>query len=300
MRSNRALLWVQRMYANVNAVQAVGKFARYIHYRDPIDRGESGEGLQGLVSYVAHHDRAVPGGRLFIRTRAAGDPERRALVRFVRRSLEAVPAHVLERKFSGVPAAYRFVLGPEDARGLDLRRLTREVMRQLEREAGGLPPWIAAEHRNTAHPHTHILMAAHREVAPGQFRKVVVTPGRLARMKAALSREIELQRGERQPGAVLQPRSERRGVRRERAPARTVPQEPLRNRRQSAQLLAAKAPFRHRREKSRRSRGVSWYPIQTAFARLAAHYRRQLELEARQLRRSGREAADEREWEMYE
>ena len=298
MRSNRSQVWVERTYANLTVIQAVGKFLRYIHYRDPIQRGEEGQGLPGLVRYVAFRDQTSAEGRLFTRRRSAGDLERRALQHFVRRSLESVPAAVLGRKFSGVPASYRFVLSPEDARGLDLRRLTREVMGQLERDAGALPPWIAAEHRNTGHPHTHIVMAAHREVTPGQFRRVVVTRGRLARMKAAMSREIELQRGDRQPEPLPRSTSDgRRRVGREHAGDMSRPEQTA----SSRQQLAHSDPFRFKRARTHRTRGVAWYPMRGALARLAAHYRRELERQEREMRRwrfSGRDAGEEREWEV--
>lgn len=59
----------------------------------------------------------------------------------------------------------------------------------------GLPPWIAAEHRNTGHPHVHVVLPAFREVRPECFRQIIVTKPRLASMKAAMTREIERQRG---------------------------------------------------------------------------------------------------------
>jgi hypothetical protein len=90
------------------------------------------------------------------------------------------------------------VLSPEDARGLDLRAITRETLAQLERDTGAkLPPWIAAEHRNTVHPHTHVVLPARRGAEPGRFRTVLITRRRLERMKAAMRFEIARQRGER-------------------------------------------------------------------------------------------------------
>ena len=92
-------------------------------------------------------------------------------------------------------AAYRLIISPEDARGLDLKRLTRATLRRLEADAGGkLPPWIAGEHRNTEHPHVHVVLAARRETAPGKFRTLLITQERLAAMKEALHQELALQR----------------------------------------------------------------------------------------------------------
>ena len=86
------------------------------------------------------------------------------------------------------------VLSPERAEGLDLKALTRAAVDQLGRDAGGTPPWIAAIHRNTKHPHVHIVMAARREIKGGHFRTVVINPTRLAQMKSAVSNELSRQR----------------------------------------------------------------------------------------------------------
>jgi len=87
------------------------------------------------------------------------------------------------------------VLSPEHAKGLDLKALTRAAMDQLGRDSGGTPPWIAAIHRNTGHPHVHVVMADRRELVPGHFRTVVINPARLSRMKLAINDELSLQRG---------------------------------------------------------------------------------------------------------
>ena len=93
-------------------------------------------------------------------------------------------------------AVYRFVLSPERAEGLDLRQLTGAAMTRLEAEAktSGLR-WIAAEHRNTAHPHVHIVLAGMREDGAGGYRGLLITKGRLAAMKEELGLEILRQRG---------------------------------------------------------------------------------------------------------
>lgn len=302
MRSNQAVLMIERMNASPTISATVGKFLRYLHYRDYIQEGEAGNGVAGLVRYVAHRDRATPEGRLFSRNRGVGDYERRALLRFVNRSLAGLPADLLDPTRRRLPAAYRLVLSPEDSRGLDLRRLTRAVMNQLENDAGDLPPWIGAEHRNTAHPHIHIVMAARREIAPGQFRRIVVNRARLARMKARMSREIEVQRGDR--SHVLAPevglpsssrasgQTARMGSRLGELPRTRV-------------VLERHDPFRrpHQPPRPHRHRGFRWYPMENAFARLAAHYRKEMEREEQEIRRrrfSGRDRGEEREWEVYE
>jgi hypothetical protein len=107
------------------------------------------------------------------------------------------------------------VLSPEHAEGLDLKALTRAAMEQLGRDAGSTPPWIAAIHRNTRHPHVHVVMAARRELEPGHFKSVVINPARLSRMKLAINDELSLQRGgalARTPLSELVPNSDEAGA----------------------------------------------------------------------------------------
>ena len=261
MKSTRAILSVRYSPAVGGLGKSVGGFLRYIQHRDHVQRGEEGKGVAGLVRYVAYRDQASPEGRLFSRQGTAGTKERKELVRHVRRSLpDARP----DSRKTPTRAVYRFVLSPEDARGLDLRQLARTTMGRLEQEAGPLPPWIAAEHRNTAHPHVHIVMAARREVAPGQFRGVMVTRQRLQAMKDATRGEIERQRGERSHSRPLERRLQ--------------------------ELLT---PTRRRRRPTVRLSPAR--QLDRALRRAAARYRYEAELEAeRQVWSIGREQQRER------
>jgi type IV secretory pathway VirD2 relaxase len=54
---------------------------------------------------------------------------------------------------------FRFIVSPEDAVELqDIRALTRALMRRMERDLETGLDWIAVDHHNTGHPHTHILV----------------------------------------------------------------------------------------------------------------------------------------------
>jgi hypothetical protein len=190
--------------------KAVGGFLRYVQYRDKHADQPADARVSGLLKYVAYRDRATPSGRLFGPGGPAGDAERRDLATFVGRSVGSTrprPARDGEALGDRRRAVYRFVLSPEHAEGLDLRRLTTAAMSRLEREAGvtGLR-WIAAEHRNTAHPHTHIVLAAMREVGPGNYRGFAINKRRLAAMKEELVLEIARQRlGGREETAIESP-----------------------------------------------------------------------------------------------
>ncbi|MER8803543.1 DUF3363 domain-containing protein [Mesorhizobium sp. M0998] len=54
---------------------------------------------------------------------------------------------------------FRLIVAPEDAVEMeDLRAFTRDLMRQMESDLGTRLDWIAVDHHNTGHPHTHILV----------------------------------------------------------------------------------------------------------------------------------------------
>ncbi len=54
---------------------------------------------------------------------------------------------------------FRFIVSSEDGADLsDLRTTTRDLMQQMEADLGTRLDWIAVDHHNTGHPHTHILV----------------------------------------------------------------------------------------------------------------------------------------------
>jgi len=54
---------------------------------------------------------------------------------------------------------FRFIVAPEDAGEMgDLRGFTRDLMRQMEKDLDTQLDWIAVDHHNTGHPHTHIIV----------------------------------------------------------------------------------------------------------------------------------------------
>jgi type IV secretory pathway VirD2 relaxase len=54
---------------------------------------------------------------------------------------------------------FRFIVSPEDGQHYDdLRSLTRRLMTQMEEDLGTKLDWVAVDHFNTGHPHTHIVV----------------------------------------------------------------------------------------------------------------------------------------------
>ncbi|MEA2645412.1 MAG: hypothetical protein QOE92_495 [Chloroflexota bacterium] len=171
-------------------MQLAARFSRYVQYRDGGWERNRADDADSFTRYAADRDRARPEGRLFDAEHTVGDAERRQLVGYIRQTTRH------DRALAGGQqpgrAFYRMVISPEDARGVDLRQVTRETMRQLEKDVGKLPPWIAAEHRNTEHPHVHVIMAA-RVRTKDSARTVMITKPRLERMKTAMGSELSRQ-----------------------------------------------------------------------------------------------------------
>jgi type IV secretory pathway VirD2 relaxase len=54
---------------------------------------------------------------------------------------------------------FRFIVAPEDGDRLsDLRGFTRDVMRQMKEDLGTRLDWVAVDHFNTGHPHSHVVI----------------------------------------------------------------------------------------------------------------------------------------------
>ncbi|WP_375197925.1 relaxase/mobilization nuclease RlxS [Sphingobium sp.] len=62
-------------------------------------------------------------------------------------------------KGSGDRHQFRFIVAPEDGdRYEDLKPLVRRLMTQMEEDLGTRLEWVAVDHYNTGHPHSHILL----------------------------------------------------------------------------------------------------------------------------------------------
>ncbi len=54
---------------------------------------------------------------------------------------------------------FRFIISPEDAADMeDLKRFTREMMAQAEKDLGTKLDWVAVDHWNTDNPHVHVIV----------------------------------------------------------------------------------------------------------------------------------------------
>ncbi len=59
----------------------------------------------------------------------------------------------------GDPHQFRFILSAEDSGSLaDLKPFVRDLLAQMERDLDSKLDWVAVDHFNTGHPHTHIVI----------------------------------------------------------------------------------------------------------------------------------------------
>jgi type IV secretory pathway VirD2 relaxase len=57
---------------------------------------------------------------------------------------------------------WKIIISPEFGERLDLERLTRDIVKQAERDLGTPLEWVAVTHFNTEHPHVHLVVRGRR------------------------------------------------------------------------------------------------------------------------------------------
>jgi hypothetical protein len=78
-----------------------------------------------------------------------------------------IKERLLEQERNGV-IMHKIILSP-GVQSADLKEYTREMMDQLEREKGRPLDWYANAHRNTEHPHVHVLVMG-KDLEGGRVR----------------------------------------------------------------------------------------------------------------------------------
>ncbi len=79
--------------------------------------------------------------------------------RFYSTFADEVDGREFAERGSGDRHQFRFIVSPEDGAKFDtLKTATRDLMAKMERDLGTNLDWIAVDHFDTGHPHTHILV----------------------------------------------------------------------------------------------------------------------------------------------
>lgn len=75
------------------------------------------------------------------------------------RDADAVDGKAFGERGAGDRHQFRFIVSPEDGDQYeDLKPLTRRLMAHMEEDLGTKLDWVAVDHFNTGHPHTHIVV----------------------------------------------------------------------------------------------------------------------------------------------
>ena len=91
---------------------------------------------------------------------------------------------------SGDERLFKLVLSPEFGERLDLERLTREVMAAVEQDLGAALEWAAVVHRNTDHPHVHVVLRGSAAGRPVRFDRQYVQHGIRRHAESACSLQL--------------------------------------------------------------------------------------------------------------
>jgi type IV secretory pathway VirD2 relaxase len=120
------------------------------------------------------------------------------------RENEAADARAFLERCEGDRHQFRIIVSAEDAIELgDLKLFTRRLMADMERDTGTRLDWVAVDHHNTGHPHTHIVIRGKDEAG----RDLVIAPaylmqglrgraGQLATEELGPRRELDILRAE--------------------------------------------------------------------------------------------------------
>ncbi len=93
---------------------------------------------------------------------------------------------------AGDPHQFRFTIAPEDsARLSDLKPFIRDLMAQAEQDLGTRLDWVAVDHFNTGHPHTHIVVRGRDQSGNGLIiDRSYISYGLRARAQGLMTLEL--------------------------------------------------------------------------------------------------------------
>ncbi|MGE3538619.1 MAG: hypothetical protein AB7N91_14475 [Candidatus Tectimicrobiota bacterium] len=89
------------------------------------------------------------------------------------------------------PHQFRVIVSAEEGADLDLTRFTRSVMGQVEDDLGTRLDWVAVNHYDTDHPHTHVLVrGADADGQPLMIQRSYIAQGFRSRAQEVATREL--------------------------------------------------------------------------------------------------------------
>ena len=166
--TTRAKVFRQAGKAGVRAVRLRGHVSP-----SSLKRG-MGTGALAAAGLIAPGSRRVIVKARYIRQRAGDLGAAKAHLRYIQRdgvTREGLPGHVYDASSDSAdvdaflerserdPHQFRFIVSPEDSpRIRDLKPFIRDLMRHMEQDLGTQLDWVAVNHFNTGHPHSHVVI----------------------------------------------------------------------------------------------------------------------------------------------
>jgi type IV secretory pathway VirD2 relaxase len=175
--NKKARKYLSRVLAAANLARGgagmVGRRSRFDGSR--IGRGSGvGRVLGSRDRFAAFRARRVIIKASTVKLAGKGFGAARAHIRYVERDgtsrdgergqlygaeADKVDGKAFLEKAEGDRHQFRFIVSPEDgAEYDDLKGLTRRLMARMEEDLGTKLDWVAVDHFNTGHPHTHIIV----------------------------------------------------------------------------------------------------------------------------------------------
>jgi type IV secretory pathway VirD2 relaxase len=154
----------------------IGSSARKAKFHgSQIGRGAGiGRVLGSRDRYAAFRSRRVVVKSRIVKLAGNGIKGARAHLRYIRRDgvtrdghpgelysaeLDQIDGKAFIERSTGDRHQFRFIVAPEDgAEYDDLRPFVRRLMTQMEEDLGTRLEWVAVDHYNTGHPHSHIIL----------------------------------------------------------------------------------------------------------------------------------------------
>lgn len=173
--SKRGQRYLARVLRNVALAGGVRKAFKSSFKGSRIGRGGGvGRVLGARDRYGAYRMRRVVIKARFVRGKGAGKPIGRLHLAYIQRegvtrdgapgvlydaTQDQADGNAFLARGQGDRHQFRFIVAPEDGATYDdLKGVTRRLMTQMEIDLGTKLDWVAVDHFNTGHPHTHIMV----------------------------------------------------------------------------------------------------------------------------------------------
>lgn len=183
IRSTRA--GTEKSYLQRVLHSAARAGGRYAKTNRAFDGSRIGRGagvarvLRSRDRYAAFRSRRVAVKARIVKLAGKGLAAARAHLRYIQRdgvTRDGQPGSLYDRendkvdrksfidRAEGDRHQFRFIVSPEDgAQYDDLKPFVRKLMDRMEKDLGTKLDWVAADHYNTGHPHSHIVVRGKRD-----------------------------------------------------------------------------------------------------------------------------------------